>query len=108
MTRWTAANLLSDQTGLDEGYRYNRGDWFQSKSNGITYNLGSINLYNYTYAPDDYIGPWLYEDNPVGSTYFEKHHGYGNLFYKAVEAATGEYTWDISTGSNVIVTVVIK
>jgi len=47
LRRWGAAVLLSHRTDAPAYYRYNSGGAFQSSSGGLTYNLGSINMYNY-------------------------------------------------------------
>ncbi|HOZ72285.1 MAG TPA: hypothetical protein PK179_07200, partial [Spirochaetales bacterium] len=47
LRRWGAAVLLSHRTDAPAYYRYNSGGAFSSSSGGLTYNLGSINMYNY-------------------------------------------------------------
>lgn len=47
LRRWGAAVLLSHRTDAPAYYRYNSGGAFPSSSGGLTYNLGSINMYNY-------------------------------------------------------------
>ena len=51
LSRLGAANLLSDRLMTPEGYSFNTGDWYSSTANGYSYNLGSINLFNYYYTP---------------------------------------------------------
>ena len=51
LSRFGAANLLSDRLMTPEGYSFNTGDWYSSTANGYSYNLGSINLFNYYYTP---------------------------------------------------------
>ena len=108
MTRWAAANFLSDSTDLDEGYQYNTGDWFESESGGITYNLGSINLFNYTYTDAGQTGPWFYTQSPVADQYYTAHPAYSNLYLLAADSAAGTKSWDITVGTDVIVTVIVK
>ena len=56
LRNWAVANLLSDNTSAPHPYRYNSGTWSVSQAGGETFQLGSINLYNYRYygGPDDY------------------------------------------------------
>ena len=59
---WAVANLLSDDTRARRPYRYNSGTWSTSVADGITFQLGSINLFNYRYYYGD--GPNDYHDGP--------------------------------------------
>ena len=59
---WAVANLLSDDTQAPHPYRYNSGTWSTSVADGITFRLGSINLFNYRYYYGD--GPNDYHDGP--------------------------------------------
>ena len=54
LANWAVANLLSDNTNPDTDpyryrYQYNSGTWFPSTVGGVTFLLGSINLYQYRY-----------------------------------------------------------
>ena len=65
LVNWAIANLLSDNDQLpdsDRYYRYNPGGWSTSVEGGVTFRLGSINLYNYRYETDSVVqeGPFLY------------------------------------------------
>ena len=67
LVNWAIANLLSDNDGLPDTepelyYRYNTGDWSTAPVGGVTFQLGSINLYNYRYESDSVTqeGPFLY------------------------------------------------
>lgn len=51
LQRFGAANLLSDRTDMTTGYKFNTGKWSTSISGSITYELGSINLFNYQPTP---------------------------------------------------------
>lgn len=95
------ANLLSDRTDNINNYKFNTGNWFSSSIDGITYNFGSINLYNYEY--NGLAGPYIYTTLP--ST-FDKA---SNTYYKAGENLTGTYKWHFDNlDSDVKVTIVIK
>ena len=48
---WAIANLLSDDTGAPDRWRYNTGGWRTSRAGGSEFRLGSINLFNYEDQP---------------------------------------------------------
>ena len=48
---WGIANLLSDDTGAPDRWRYNTGGWRTSRAGGSEFRLGSINLFNYEEQP---------------------------------------------------------
>ena len=64
LANWAVANLLSDNTDqdVDDRYQYNSGNWFPAPVGGVTFLLGSINLYHYRYAAGgvERDGPFLY------------------------------------------------
>ena len=62
LTDWAVANVLSDDTQAPFPYRYNSGTWSTSYAGGITFRLGSINLFNYRYRFDEESGN--YHDGP--------------------------------------------
>ena len=62
LTDWAVANLLSDDTRAEIPYRYNSGTWSTSEAGGITFRLGSINLFNHRYHFGD--GPGEFHDGP--------------------------------------------
>lgn len=104
MRLWGIANMLSQVTDLSGGskYRYNRGaTWATSSSGGITYNLGSINLFNYvSYCQQ---GPAIRNYIPRGSIAQTS-----NFYFKAADALTAAtYTWNINLPANVTMSVVV-
>ena len=98
LQQFGAANLLSDKMDMGAGYIFNRGDeWSKSTINGITYNLGSINLYNYW--PSPYIYDKLPTSQKPGS----------NLFYRAGSNLSGGKEWYFKgVNANTKVTVVVN
>ncbi len=104
---WGAAVLLSDNALGDaatDDQRYNWADWFSDTVSSITYDLGSINLYNYNAGT--LVGPWLYDAaNPWS---FPNHMAASNLYYTAATGATGSRTWTIRMDAGVKLTVVVK
>ena len=81
LQRFGAANLLSDRVDMTDGYKYNSNNWTQSTVNGITYDLGAINLYNY--SPTPRIFYQLPSTQDPGS----------NVFYKAGSNLSGKNEW---------------
>ena len=97
LQRFGAANLVSNQIETDAGYKFNTSDWSSSTINGITYDLGAINLYNY--SPTPYIYDKLPNLQKPGS----------NLFYRAGKNLNGNLEWSFKEiNNNTRVTVVIK
>ena len=97
LQRFGAANLMSHQTTNDAGYKFNTEDWSSSTVGAVTYNLGAINLYNYSPAP------YMYDKLPT-----QQKPG-SNLFYKAGSNLNGDVEWYFNgIDKNTKVTVVIK
>jgi len=66
---WGEAVMLSDKDDLDSSFpRYNFGDFKEVTYDGITYELGSINFFNYDPQPN-------FDDN-------KKLNKHGTLYYK--------------------------
>lgn len=97
LQRFGAANLVSDRTTAGAGYLFNADDWSSSIVNGISYDLGAINLYNYSPTP------FIYDELPT-----EQKPG-SNLFYRAGSNLNGNVEWSFNEiDKNTKVTVVIK
>lgn len=97
LRNFAVANLLSDSTNNELGYRFNRNTWETSTINGINYDLGAINLYNYIRQP------YIYDDMP------SELNGVSNTYYNAGKALTGNKKWKITgLDSNVKITVITK
>jgi hypothetical protein len=94
---WGVAVLLSkrDDISTDAGVLYNAGDYISSDFNGIHYDLGSINFFNY-------------KTQPLLATSMGKISSHSNYYYKVGENLKGDIDVDISgtTGLNVSVVVV--
>lgn len=98
LQRFGAANLLSDNTTVATGYRFNTGSWITSTVNGISYDLGSINLYNYSPTPT------IYNKLPN-----QQQQPNSNILYRAGNNLSGKNEWLIQgMDSDVKLTVVIK
>jgi hypothetical protein len=48
LERWAASVLLSDTTTAPPGYRYNTGGWSSYTVGNLGFNLGSIDIFNYS------------------------------------------------------------
>ena len=100
LQRWGGAIFLSNKPEAPALYRYNSGGWFTSSINGNSFNLGSVNLYNYSPAPE------------VPSSAAQLSAGLkalgSNVYLLAKENATGKLSWDITIPEDVRLTVIIK
>ncbi len=103
---WSAAVLLSDRTDAPAGYRYNTGNFFTSTGGGTSYNLGSINFFNYQQYGGSGTGPLMDSGNgSVGSTTPRAASG---TLYSAAIGATGKKDWTIDLPIRVNMSVVVK
>jgi hypothetical protein len=105
--KWAAANLVSDNTSAPAGYRYNTGGWIDSSIGGTTYNLGSINLYNYYYSAMNQTGPYFYTSSPVGN-YGVSMPSSCIFYYRVGSDLTGTVSRNISFVDDMAVTIVVK
>lgn len=97
LERFGAANLLSDYTTMPNGYSYNTGSWVISTVNGIEYQLGSINLYNYSTTPN------IYNELP------KIQQPGSNTYYRAGNNLNGTQEWSFQgMNSDTKLTVIIR
>ena len=108
LRKWAVAVLLSDSTALGgTGAQYNcDGDgWFGWTLDGLGYELGSINMYNYQYGSQQ--GPYLYTgDGPVGPGNGQPPAS--NLLFLAGEDLYGTRSWTVWLPDSVKLSVVIR
>ncbi|MDH5559693.1 MAG: hypothetical protein OEY59_02410 [Deltaproteobacteria bacterium] len=104
LKKWAVASLISDSTTAPSSYRYNIGGFFNYALDGVNYNLGSINLYNYT--DGSIIGPQFYL--PGDLINLTSSDGYSNTFVEVINQKTGTFTSNIMMGNTVKLTVVTK
>ncbi len=106
LEKWGASALLSDETsGLPAGgFQYNRGAAISSTAGSITYNLGSINLFNYNPQPTINTTA-LINNGAYGSATM---NGTSNRFYLAGTNLTGIRTFSIQIPAGVTMSVVVK
>jgi hypothetical protein len=101
--KWGVSNLLSDRIAAPAGFAYNRDGFFSSAVGNTSYNLGSINLYNYTYHGQ--IGPSLLTSSSAGAG---SQQMTSNLLFGAGNALTGLHSWQVQLPASVTFTVVLK
>ena len=106
LTNWAAATLLSDNTDAPAPYQYNTGTWSTSYAGRQEYRLGSINLYNYSYAPGRLArpGPYLHP-LPVFNDRTQPPH---SNMYTPLGRHTGTIRLRVTAESENRITVVVK
>ena len=96
---WGVANILSDNTNpTSDCYQYNNTGWFNSTIGSISYDLGSINLYNYSPTPT------IYTTLPTSGGM----NGSSNIYYNAGVNLSGSNRWRIKIDSGVRLTVIVR
>ena len=98
MRGWGIAYLLSDGESVQEYYRYNVGDFFMTYYNGVGYELGSINFFNYTNEPKI--------DNATDG--MASVYPYANRYYKITQGAYGTVNFQISGLAGMKAAIVVK
>jgi hypothetical protein len=92
--------LLSDVTMAPARYRYNTGGWVKTSAGGLSYNLGSINIFNYS--------PALYVFKQAGTVPGTTFNRSSNIYYSAAQGLGTARSWTISVPQGIVMTVVIK
>jgi hypothetical protein len=98
LEKWAAAVLLSDTTTAPAGYRYNTGAWVTSTANDVVYNLGSIDIFNYSPTLSVYDG-----SSTMGTGYYSS-----NLYYKAASQLSKSQTFSLTIPTGYALSVVLK
>ena len=93
---WGIAVLLSNKEDLEEEsiYVYNRGDFTLTEYNGVVYNLGAINFFNY-------------DSSPQMASSMGEVRSKANYYYQVGEGLTGTVELTLEDISNLNVSVVI-
>lgn len=114
LRKWGAAVLLSSRIDAPEYYRYNSGGAFTSSVGGVTYSLGSINIYNYIYengldtdgdniGDTDAISPFIFLSSSIGSM---NGGAYSNAFmYLGDPSADRDWTLAIPAGMHATIVI---
>jgi hypothetical protein len=95
LKEWGIAVMLSDHTDLVDTPIYNTGDFVESSYDGITYDLGSINFFNYDPQPTIYT---------EGGTVQPQ----GNYYYKIGENISGKVDINITLNGTTEATLIAK
>ncbi len=103
---WAVANLLSDSLQAPHPYTYNSGGWSTSRAGGVTFRLGSINLYHYRYESESFSleGPFLYSLEGFNERTQPPHSN----MYATLGRNSGTVRLRVSTVSGNRITVVVK
>ena len=94
VNQWGSAVILSDQTGVDGKLQFNKGGFFASSYGTSSYQLGSINFFNYNPKPKLQNSATL-NDN-------------ANLYSKIGDNLTGEIDLTIHADKGVTITLIAK
>ena len=105
LQKWGVAVLLSNQTDLSSGYLYNTAGSFSSTLGSITYNLGSVNLFNY--SDGDLNGPFLFTPSTLISQ-LGGHNKMSNTYVQVGTAETGTFSKTVQMEAGIRLTVVTK
>ena len=105
---WAAATLLSDNTEAPVPLRYNPGTWSSSHTGGVTFRLGSINLFNYlrtAYSGRLRLeGPYLHSI----AAFNEREQPPHSNMYTTLGRASGAIRMRVSADMGNRITVVVK
>ena len=103
LQRWGTAQILSNATDAPPGYVYNSGGFFGSNVGADTYQLGSINLYNYSYGGQ--VGPLLYSGETVGTS---PHLSTSCALYRVPGTVTGTFSRTVKMPSGMIASLLLR
>jgi hypothetical protein len=100
LEKWAAAVLLSDTESAPAGYCYNTGGWMTSISGGISYKLGSIDVFNYS--------PSLTVFTNIGSVPSSTFTHSSNIYYEAATSLSAPRSWALTIPEGIVMSVVLK
>ena len=95
LSEWGVAVMLSDHESLVDVPFYNTGDFTLSTYNNSTYELGSINFFNYIPLPTIYTTAGTVEAK-------------GNYYYKIGDNVTGDVTLSLQLNGKTEATLIAK
>ena len=98
LSEWGVAVMLSDHVDLFDTPFYNTGDFTYSTYNNSTYELGSINFFNYIPQPTIYT-----TSGTVGTVQPQ-----GNYYYKIGDNVTGDFNITLELNGQTEATLIAK
>ncbi len=101
LSEWGVAVMLSDHVDLLNTPFYNTGDFTYDLHNGITYELGSINFFNYILLNPLQDGPKIY--TTAGTIQPQ-----GNYYYKIGDNVTGDFNMTLELNGQTEATLIAK
>jgi len=106
LQKWGAAALLSDRSSPEVPplYRYNSGGYFDASLDGMRFELGSINLYNYRYGTQS--GPRIFTGLP--QTGMAGRYKTSNCIVRVGSNLSGLIRQDITLAQGTRATLVVK
>ncbi|TAN32139.1 peptidase M30, partial [Patescibacteria group bacterium] len=99
LQKWAASVLISDNTSAPFGYRYNSGGWMSFSEGSETFNLGSLNVFNYSPTLTVYNSSVPIPAAPYYSS---------NIYFKAASMLTGSRTFSVTIPAGTGMSVVLK
>ncbi|GIT99902.1 hypothetical protein TSL6_04090 [Sulfurovum sp. TSL6] len=105
LSEWGVAVMLSDHINLSNTPFYNTGDFSYDDYNGITYELGSINFFNYILL-DQFSN--IIQDGPKIYTTSGTVQPQGNYYYKIGDNLTGDLNITLELNGQTEATLIAK
>jgi hypothetical protein len=99
LSRWAVAVLGSARDDMPPIYRYNTGAWTSSTEGGVTYQLGSIDFFNYDPPPQVLSGTGPAPGGTIAAA--------ANVYYLAASGITGSRSWTLDVPRGVGFSVVV-
>jgi hypothetical protein len=99
LERWSASVILSSTTTAPPGYRYNTGGWTAFSEGSQTFDLGSINFFNYSPTLTTFSTTAAIPAAPYYSS---------NVYFLAASALNGSRTFSVTLPAGTVMSVVLK
>jgi hypothetical protein len=99
LQRWSASVLLSDTTSAPPGYRYNTGGWTSFTAGSQSFNLGSIDIFNYSPQLTTYSSAAVIPAPPYYSS---------DVYFLAASKLSSSRTFSVTLPEGTVMSVVLK
>jgi hypothetical protein len=99
LERWAASVLLSDTTAAPPGYRYNTDGWSSFTVGSLGFNLGSIDIFNYSPQLTTYSSTSPIPAPPYYSS---------NVYYLAASRLNSAQTFKVTLPAGTDMSIVLK